>query len=42
MISKLECVLYAQIALIKLIEEKDTIEPYDLYKEMCNLLYIPR
>ena len=40
MISKLECIYYAQIALINIIEKNKIIEPIMLYKEMCNLLDI--
>ena len=39
MISKLESIYYAQIALIRIIERKNsTVEPFMLYKEMCKLL----
>ena len=38
MISKLESIYYAQIALIRIIERNNTVEPFMLYKEMCKLL----
>jgi len=38
MISKFECICYAQIALLRIIEKKLDITPYLLYKEMSNLL----
>ena len=38
MISKLECIYYAQIALISIIERNSTVEPFMLYKEMSKLL----
>ena len=40
MISKLECIYYAQIALINIIQKEKTIEPFMLYKEMTKLLGI--
>lgn len=40
MITKIECIYYAQIALIRLIEQNKSVEPYSLYKEMCKLLNI--
>ena len=40
MISKLECIFYAQIALINIIEKNKAIKPFILYKEMCKLLGI--
>ena len=40
MISKLECIYYAQIALINVIRKNKGIEPYILYKEMRKLLGI--
>ncbi len=40
MISKLECIYYAQIALINIIEKNKVIEPIMLYKEMRKLLGI--
>lgn len=40
MISKLECVCYAQIALLNIITSKKEISPYILYHEMCRLLNI--
>ena len=36
--SKLECIYYAQIALINLIEHNKVVEPFTLYKEMVKLL----
>lgn len=38
MITKIECIYYAQIALIRLIEQNKSVEPYSL--EMCKLLNI--
>lgn len=40
MISKIECILYAQIAAINVIEKNRTIDSYALYKEMCKLLCV--
>ena len=40
MISKLECIYYAQIALINVIKRNKAIEPFLLYQEMCKLLNI--
>lgn len=40
MISKTECLYYAQIALINVIKKNNSVEPFMLYKEMCKLLGI--
>ena len=38
--SKLECIYYAQIALISILEKNKTVEPFMLYKEMCKILCV--
>ena len=40
MISKLECIYYAQIALVNVIKISKVVEPFMLYQEMCKLLNI--
>ena len=40
MISKLECIYYAQIALINVIKRNKIVEPFMLYQEMRKLLNI--
>lgn len=40
MISKLECICYAQIALLNILARGKEISPYILYCEMCKILNI--
>lgn len=40
MISKLECLCLAQIAILRIIQRNEEIDPYNLYREMKYLLNI--
>ena len=40
MITKFECICYAQIAILNIITKDKEINPFSLYNEMCKLLDI--
>lgn len=40
MLDKLQCIFFAQIALLNIIEQNKSIDPFTLYEEMCRLFNI--